>query len=116
MGVVLDTFGERLKQAREEAGMSQEALAEALGVVRRTVAGYEAGTKSPRLDRLPRISEVLRKPPGWFLPRAAELTAEARLERLEVELRRLRGVVARLARANRALLQRVDSSLPPHQE
>jgi len=60
------TFGRRLKAAREELGLSQERLAEAIGVVRRTLAHYEAGTKSPEFSKLPAIAAATGKPLAWF--------------------------------------------------
>ena len=42
------TFGEKLKNLREAKGLSQEELAKALGVSRRTVSNYESGHRYPR--------------------------------------------------------------------
>jgi PAS domain S-box-containing protein len=58
--------GARLAQARKQAGLTQKGLAEQLGVTRRSVQGYEAGTVVPyrHLDRLGRI---LDRTPSWFL-------------------------------------------------
>lgn len=42
------TFGEKVKQLRRQNGWSQEALAKALGVSRRTVVAYECGNSYPR--------------------------------------------------------------------
>lgn len=102
------TFGSRLKRAREKAGLSQEALAEAIGVVRRTVAAYEAGTKSPRLDRLTTIAQVLEKPPGWFLQSGRIAAAASKLDQVRLEVRQLRHDVRRLAKVNDSLAQRLE--------
>lgn len=37
-------FGEKLKDLRTQKGWSQEELAKQMGVTRRTIGGYEAGT------------------------------------------------------------------------
>jgi transcriptional regulator with XRE-family HTH domain len=42
------TLTDRLRKAREDSGLSQTALGEAMGLSRRTVAGYEAGEREPK--------------------------------------------------------------------
>lgn len=42
------TLGDRLRKAREVAGMSQADLARATGISQRSVSSYENGTYSPR--------------------------------------------------------------------
>ena len=71
------TFGRRLKAAREDLGLSQERLAEAIGVVRRTLAHYEAGTKSPEFSKLPAIAAATGKPLAWFFQDEAPTPAPA---------------------------------------
>lgn len=44
--------GLRLKELRKKRGLSQQAVAEKLGVTRSTVSAYECNTKSPSLDIL----------------------------------------------------------------
>lgn len=44
------TFAQRLKAVREERGMSQEALADASGVNKGTIARYETARSAPRVD------------------------------------------------------------------
>lgn len=105
------TFGGRLRQAREEAGLSQEALAEAIGVVRRTVASYEAGTKTPRLDRFAVIVEALDKPPEWFLRATPGAGPPSKLDKIRLEVRRLRREVRLLVRLHRTLTDRLDQAL-----
>lgn len=43
------TFGEKLKALRREHGLSQPALAQAIGVSVRTIASYEAGRSYPKV-------------------------------------------------------------------
>lgn len=49
-----------LKAARERIGLSQVQLAAKLGVAPSTVAGWELGTHSVRVARLPQLARVLR--------------------------------------------------------
>jgi len=59
-------IGERIKQARLEAGFTQDQLAELIGVGMRQVQYYEAGESDP-YRKLSRIAEVTHKPIGWLL-------------------------------------------------
>lgn len=51
-------LGRRLRRARERAKLTQRALAEAVGVDRKTVGNWEAGVSSPR-SSLGRLEAVL---------------------------------------------------------
>ncbi|MBO4457802.1 MAG: helix-turn-helix transcriptional regulator [Butyrivibrio sp.] len=52
-------FGEQLRRAREEKGMTQQTLAEQLFVTRPTVSRWERGERYPDLMTTKRISEIL---------------------------------------------------------
>ena len=53
-------FGEKLKDLRTQKGWSQEELAKQMGVTRRTIGGYEAGTTYPRTrDMYAKLAEML---------------------------------------------------------
>ena len=43
------TFGESLRQIREERGMTQEQLAEFLGTTKQVISRYETGQRVPKL-------------------------------------------------------------------
>lgn len=58
-------LGERIRQAREAKGWSQDALADELGTKQATVARWETGSFPKRIG-LPRIAEALGKPVEWF--------------------------------------------------
>lgn len=53
------TFGERLRLARETAGLTQEQLADLLGVDQVQVSKWERGNTQPRMDRLQRIGAAV---------------------------------------------------------
>lgn len=46
------TFGERVRTLRKKKKLSQNALAELVGVSPRTIFGYEAGTTYPRTENI----------------------------------------------------------------
>lgn len=48
-----------LKEAREAAGLTQDALARELGVGRSTVAMWETGEALPRAGKLPELARIL---------------------------------------------------------
>ena len=53
------TLGEKLKEARKQAGFSQEQLSEKLGVSRSAVAKWETDNGIPDIDNLKAISGLL---------------------------------------------------------
>ena len=50
-------FGERLRNLRMQAGLSQEKLGNALGITKRTIIKYETGVCLPATELLPKISK-----------------------------------------------------------
>ena len=52
-------FGEKLMRYRKKAGLTQEALAEALGVSRQAVGKWESGATYPETEKLPLLADVL---------------------------------------------------------
>jgi transcriptional regulator with XRE-family HTH domain len=59
-------IGARIKEAREEIGLSQLALAKELEVGERTVQAWEANDRTPRLGALQRLALRTRKPVTFF--------------------------------------------------
>ena len=62
----LREIGRRIASARTAAGLTQQQLADSLGVTRRSVQGYESGSVAP-FRHVRRLSELLGRPAGWFL-------------------------------------------------
>ena len=55
-----ENFGDRLKKARNAAGLTQEQLASALGKKSKlSISGWEQGKQSPPIDTLKDICEIL---------------------------------------------------------
>ena len=50
------TFAHILKSLRNERGLSQQALADQLGIKRSTIGNYEQGTRSPDMETLEAIA------------------------------------------------------------
>jgi DNA-binding XRE family transcriptional regulator len=75
----LRDLGRRIARARAAAQMTQQELADALGVTRRSVQGYEAGKVGP-YRHLDRLAEVLGCSKGWLLALDADLRRMVREE------------------------------------
>lgn len=64
------TLAEKIYQARKKAGLSQEALADALGVTRQAVSKWETGKSVPDTENLRRMAQVLAVSADFFLGEA----------------------------------------------
>ena len=49
----------KLKMRRLEKGLTQEELAEEVGVIKLTISNYETGERFPRKEILDKLAEVL---------------------------------------------------------
>ena len=56
------TTGERIKEARKKAGMTQAQLSERSGIAAISIHQYEAGKRQPQIERLLRVASVLDVP------------------------------------------------------
>lgn len=81
-------IGLKIQIAREEKGLSQEQLARALGCSQPALSNYEKGKRRLYLSHLEKLSEVLEKPPEYFmenLPQAspaADAAGDPRIDEL----------------------------------
>jgi SOS-response transcriptional repressor LexA len=62
--------GDRIREARCAANLSQRKIAAILGISPTTWQSYEKGTTSPPADMLLRIAAVLQVDPSWLLAEA----------------------------------------------
>ena len=60
------SFASRLRQAREQSGLTQQDLAEKLGVTKSAIGNYENGVSSPKWDILLKIFDVLKVEPNFL--------------------------------------------------
>ena len=54
------SFGSRLRQRREQLGMTQQQLADALGITRAAIGNYEQEVSSPKADILYDVFDALK--------------------------------------------------------
>ena len=119
-GAETATFGDRLAGAREAAGLTQEALAERLGVRLETLQSWEDDAADPRANRLQMVAGMLNVSLMWLLTGEGEgldappdEVAQAEKVRTTVrEIRAIRSVLeeldARLGRLERRLIAGED--------
>jgi len=58
---------ERIREARERAGLRLEAIAVACDCTAATVRNWESGASSPRLSDAPKLCELLGIDPAWLI-------------------------------------------------
>lgn len=54
----MEYFGHKVYELRKENNMSQEKLAECIGVTRQTVSNWETGEAQPTLDKVKKLAEL----------------------------------------------------------
>lgn len=57
-----NVFGKRLKELRQEKGISQRRLGEIFGVCNQTISFWETGSREPDLDTLLSIAHYFEVP------------------------------------------------------
>lgn len=70
-------ISEKILKLRTEAGLSQEALAEKLGVSRQSVSKWESGSALPDTDKIVAMSELFKVSTDFLLKADTEVTAPA---------------------------------------
>jgi transcriptional regulator with XRE-family HTH domain len=108
----LSGLGARIREARMEAGLTQDELSDLVGVGMRQIQYYESGESNP-YRTLRRIAEATGRSVGWFLHGEAstELAADELAQRLEAVEAGQERVEAALAE-QRALLDELLRRLP----
>jgi transcriptional regulator with XRE-family HTH domain len=61
------TFGERLREIREDNGWSQTELAKKLGTTKQMISCYELNQRSPRIELVRKYAKALGKPVDYLL-------------------------------------------------
>ncbi|MBE3586531.1 MAG: helix-turn-helix transcriptional regulator [Thermoanaerobacter sp.] len=60
-------IGKRIKELREQLGLTQEELAEKVGISRSALANYESGLREPKGDILVRFANALNTTTDYLL-------------------------------------------------
>lgn len=64
---LVDVFAANLRRARVDAGLTQQQVAEALGMHRPYVSDLESGKRTPLLKNLARIATIVHSTPSELL-------------------------------------------------
>jgi len=89
------TFGQKLKRARKEVGLSQKDLGEALKLSDKAISSYEVDRATPSLDTLKEISKLIHKPISYFLDEIDhdDLDLQIKLKIIEKELLEIKKIL-----------------------
>lgn len=60
-------LNEKIYWCRKKAGLSQEALAEMIGVSRQSISKWETGESSPEISKLPLLAKAFQVTTDWLL-------------------------------------------------
>ena len=63
----MKVFGENMRKAREEKGLTQEQLAEILKTKQNTISRWENGEREPSLEMVVKIARSLDCDPNYLL-------------------------------------------------
>ncbi len=69
----MKSLGQRIRQAREQHGLSQEEFADLISRDQRAVSEYENGKRKITVTELPRFAEALAMPLAYFYEEAIAL-------------------------------------------
>jgi transcriptional regulator with XRE-family HTH domain len=78
--------GERMRRRRILLGLTQDQVADALGISYQQIQKYETGANRISAGRLAQIAEVLEVQPGWFFGAVEAADAPASSSRAVIEL------------------------------
>lgn len=84
---------ERIRDARRKARLTQKEVADALGIKKQSVSGWETGKAEPSPDSLDQLTELLGVTRSWLLGRGEHLRPASRTAR-SVDLPDLAAVVS----------------------
>ncbi len=87
-----EAIGQRLRWAREQAGLSQGQIAKMLKYHRPTISQIEAGQRNVRPDELARLAEIYDVKEAWIIKGDAALDddSDPRIALAARELKKLR--------------------------
>ena len=107
-----ERIGARIARARTEAGVTQEELADLVGVSTRSLQGYEAGAVKP-YRHLDALASALNRPVAWFL-HGDDVAPDP--QRMTPLLGELEAEVARFRHLNDALEAELAPARPDHKQ
>lgn len=84
-------ISKRIRQARKETHLSQQALAQAIGVSDKSISAYEKGRAVPSIDKLKKIATSTNQSLNFFTEEKIEKNmVNSKLNKIEQELKEIR--------------------------
>ncbi len=103
-------LGQKIKQARRSAGLSQRELGEALELSDKAISAYEQGRAMPNVPQLRTLSKVVEQPVTYFIDPVDIDTPQTRLAEELKEMRgELKAVQTKLDTELQAIREAVES-------
>ena len=62
-----ETFGQKLKQAREDAGYTQKDIELILGIKSNTLSQYETGERQPKIEIIGKLADFYEISTDWLI-------------------------------------------------
>lgn len=92
-------FGEKLRELRIEKGLTQQQLADKLGLGNGAVSAYEQGTKYPSLSVLREICRIFQVSSDYLLGLSDNMAVK-NVELTDEQIKLIRGLTKEFERAN----------------
>lgn len=102
-------IGERLKSRREELGLKQGQLAEAVGLLRTSITNIESGRQRPPIHLLYALCAALNLDAAEVLPASEEMSRPSTVPVGEIVKGRVGGGITDVPQRSAALLQQLLS-------
>lgn len=95
----MDKLAKRIRQAREEAYLSQQQLGKEIGVSDKSVSAYEKGRALPSIEKLKKIATSTNQTLNFFTDSKIEQSVITnKLTTIELELKRIRKLLKKSSR------------------
>lgn len=78
-------MAQKIRQARQDLGLSQKAFGTALKLSDKAVSAYEVGRVLPTVETLAEISKLTSLPIGYFFGETGDRSLELQLQLKEIE-------------------------------
>lgn len=62
-----ETFGDKLKQARNDAGYSMQQIEDILGIKKNTLSRYENGKREPDIETIGKLADFYEVSLDWLI-------------------------------------------------
>ncbi len=89
-------IGQKIKTARKIKRITQEDLAQIIGVSDKSISAYESNRINPPLTVLEKIAKTTNQPVSYFLDETQESSIMAKLRNVETELKEIKQLLKKI--------------------